>query len=254
MLYYDSKAVGSFKMDIESGLSKETPDKTSGEFRSSGLQDEISGKPEPDFKPPWEDDSIKEYASTEKTTISIGKGMENVNASELAEAQEYVKDAIDFIRDNAKTDVEKKTVEALDKLAQEGKIIIGDTSYDCGHPVFGFFHPDIDTKTGVPDGYIVLDFDAVLAYGKAETIDTLMHESYHAAQHFAGHDNDMIEEETRAWNIGLDMSNKYRAENGEYIVQAEPYTREDIENKGYLNIFGGDDFTEIAKGNREILA
>jgi len=80
---------------------------------------------------------------------------------------------------------------------------------------------------------ICLDIDAVLDYGTAEAIDTLAHEGYHAAQHHEGHINDVVEEETRAWNTGLEMSNKYRSENDETIVRIEPYTQNDILALGY---------------------
>jgi hypothetical protein len=200
------------------------------------------------INPPW----LTNFNDIDKTDseirVAYGKGLEGVNPEELREAVEYVQEAIIFIKENAETGIELKTVGALETLVNDGKIIIGDTSYDCGYPVYGFFHPDFDQKTGKDTSCIVLDYNAILAYGKAETIDTLMHESYHAAQHFAGHENDCVEEETRAWNLGLEMSNKYREQTGEYIAQTEPFSKEDIEDKGYRNDIGEGTFTEIVKG------
>jgi NAD+--asparagine ADP-ribosyltransferase len=57
----------------ESGLSKEALEKTSGELPPSGFPDEISGKPEPDFKPPWEDDSPAEIKQSKLPDEISGK-------------------------------------------------------------------------------------------------------------------------------------------------------------------------------------
>jgi hypothetical protein len=57
----------------ESGLSKEALEKTSGELKPTKLPDEISGKPGPDFKPPWEIDSSAEIKQTKLPDEISGK-------------------------------------------------------------------------------------------------------------------------------------------------------------------------------------
>jgi len=196
--------------------------------------------------------NIDKSDNKDENKINFGEGMEEVDQKDLDEAAKIVKEAIQYIKENAKTEEEKKTAEALEKLYNEGKVIIEDTEASIGYPVYGYFNKKLNEKTRKDESYMVIDYNS-LAYGKAETIDTIIHEAYHAAQYFTGHKNDSVEEETRAWNMGLDMSNKYREETGEAIVQTKPYTQSDIEDMGYLRTLGTGVFTELAKNNREEL-
>jgi hypothetical protein len=189
-------------------------------------------------RPPWD---INNKETPGDIKISLGKGMESVDKAELQEAIQTAKESISFIIEHAASDVEVKTAQVLENMAKEGKVFIAVT----GRPIYGYFQYGHDPKTGKEVRSIVLDYGALLAYGKAETIDTLTHEGYHAAQHEEGHKNDCVEEETRAWNIGLEMSNQYREEVGEYIAQTKPYTQRDIENKGYRRDLGVGVFTEL---------
>jgi len=171
--------------------------------------------------------------------------MESVDEKELEEATQIVKDSILFISENATTREELKTAETLEAMAKDGKIIIGDTSRDIGRTVYGYCRSGYDPMSGEDNCYIVLDYNMILAYGEAETIDTTIHEAYHAAHYFAGHKNDSVEEETRAWNMGLEMSNRYREQVGEYIARTEPYTQSEIQDIGYSRTLGEGVFTEI---------
>ena len=218
----------------ESELSKKDPEKT------NKLPDEISKTPGNEFKPPWVGNTDIKDNRLDSIKIAYGSGMEAVDKEDLEKATQIVKESILFIRDNAGTDVEEKTLSALEAMLIDGKVLIADTSQDLLFPVYGYFNPD-----GKEDGCIVIDYDAVLSYGEAETIDTIIHESYHAAQYMAGHKNDLVEEETRAWNIGLEMSNNYREGNNEFIVQTEPYSQNNIEDMGYSRTYGKDIFTEL---------
>ena len=204
-------------------------------------------------RPPWVvyNDKIN---TADEIIVNLGKGMETVDKGEIKEATQMVKESILFIKENASTEAELKTAETLETMAKEGRVFIGDTSQDIGYPVYGYFHPEYDPMTGKDTGYIVIDHEGIMAYGKSEAIDTLSHEAYHAAQHEEGHENDCVEEETRAWNMGLEMSNRYREETGEHISQTEPYTQSDIENKGYTRDLGEGVFAELTGNSTEVLA
>jgi hypothetical protein len=205
-------------------------------------------------EPPWHKNSETNDSQTADIRVSCGKGMESVSEAERAEAVKIVQDSIIFIKEHASTPVEVKTAETLAALAKEGRIVIEDTSSSLGFPAYGYFCPAQDSIEK-PFSYISIDYNAALAYGKAEVIDTIAHEAYHAAQHFAGHKNDRIEEETRAWNTGLAMSNKYREGIGEFIYQAEPYNQWDMWGKGYRSDLGTGVFAEIgAENTQEALA
>jgi len=221
------------------------------EKQSLTRQDDIY-KTSDSKRPPWIA-SLDNNKTSNEIKITPGKGMESVDKKELQEAVQMVKESILYIKENATTEVEKETAQTLETMAKEGRVFIGDTSQDVGHPVYGFFHPEYDLKKGKDKSYIVIDYNA-LAYGKAEAIDTLAHEAYHAAQYKEGHKNDLVEEETRAWNIGLDMSNRYRKEAGEYIAQAKPYTQSDIENFGYTRNLGYGIFTELTGNSTGVMA
>jgi hypothetical protein len=169
--------------------------------------------------------------------------MDSLSEEERQEGIKMVQEAIIFIKEHASTPVERKTAKALEALAKDGRIVIEDTSSRFWWPVCGYFHSEQDSIER-PTSYISIDY-RMLDYGKTEVIDTIAHEAYHAAQHFAGHINDRVEEETRAWNIGRTLSNKYREEIGEFIYKLEPYTQWDICNIGYYSDLGPGVFTEI---------
>ncbi|GHU46529.1 hypothetical protein FACS1894200_00260 [Spirochaetia bacterium] len=158
--------------------------------------------------------------------------------SDKERATEIVDKACDFIQEHAETPQEREVADKISVLMENGKIEIADTGDILGYPVYGFYDPSTDT--------ICLDINAVLDYGTAETIDTLIHEGYHAAQHDEGHRNDIVVEETHAWNVGLEMSNEYRDEVGETKNRTEQYTQVDIKDMGYHDIFGFGQFTELA--------
>ena len=202
-------------------------------------------------RPPW-DAGNKE--TSDEIRVVPGNGMESVDKAELQEAVQMAVEAIQFIKENASTEIELQTAQTLETMAREGRVFIGDTSKDIGHTVYGYFQPGYDRKTGKETGLLVLDYDMLLAYGKAEAIDTMTHEGYHAAQHEEGHSNDCVEEELRAWNIGLEMSNQYREEAGEYIAQTKPYTLSDIEGFGYTRDLGAGVFTELTGSSTEAMA
>ena len=161
--------------------------------------------------------------------------------AELNEARESVMRAADFIKNHAETPVERKTAEELSEYIKAGKVVLCDTKEIMGKRYAGVFGR-IDEKTREP--IIGIDIKGIKDKGAAELVDTLFHESYHAAQHKAGHNNDEIKEETKAWNLGLEMSNKYRGEHGEKISKTKPYTETDLLFMGYP-ASDGRSFTEI---------
>jgi hypothetical protein len=163
---------------------------------------------------------------------------------EKIKANEIKEKALVFVQENSKTPQEQKIAGVLREMQEAGKIKVVDTIAEIGFPVYGYYDPQQDI--------ICLDINSLLDYGTAEAVDTLVHEGYHAAQNHAGHENDIVEEETRAWNAGLEMSNKYRAENGETIVRAAPYTQLDIYRMGYDYTLGPTVFTDLlVKGGIE---
>ena len=164
--------------------------------------------------------------------------IKNVDPADIKEAQEMLIRSYDSIKENAETPVEHKVAETLESLIQSNKVVLCDCKDICGKDAFGFFYSG-------KEPYIAIDLNHALDYGTAELVDTLFHQGYHAAQHTAGNKNDRLKEETRAWNIGLDMSNKYRKEHGETISRTRPYTEHEISEMGDANSGGGKGFTEI---------
>lgn len=162
-------------------------------------------------------------------------GLSNFDKVELEKAEKMIARSVDFIKDNAETPVEVKTAETLTNYFNSNSVKL----YDSGGDNFGAFRPR--------ENKIYIDVNCALEDGTAELVDTLFHEAYHAAQHKAGNRNDIVKDETKAWNLGLDMSNKYRAEHGETIVRTRPYTESEMANKGYKAWEGYSGFVEIAK-------
>jgi hypothetical protein len=160
-----------------------------------------------------------------------------IDKAEIKKAGEMIMSSLDFIKRNANTPLERKTAEVLSNC----KIVLCDTVERRGKKCFGFFSPHKNPEYA----YIGIDLKIALNGGKAELIDTVFHEAYHAAQFKAGNRNDTIKEETRAWNLGLDMSNKYRREQGEYVVITKPYTEQDMYMLGYHHQRGRTGFVEI---------
>jgi hypothetical protein len=167
--------------------------------------------------------------------------IKNVDPVEIKEAQEMLIGCYEFIRGIAETPVEHKVAETLESLIQSNKVVLCDCKDICGKEAFGFFYSGREP-------YIAIDLNHALDYGTAELVDTLFHQGYHAAQHAAGNKNDRVKEETRAWNLGLDMSNKYRINHGETISRTRPYTEDEISEMGCVNSGGGKGFTEICEG------
>jgi hypothetical protein len=161
----------------------------------------------------------------------------DINGDDLRNAQEMVLEASVFIKENAGTEIELKVAAVLEKMLREGKVYLCNSEEECGWQVFGFFSSE--------EVHICLDLEIALDYGKSELIDTLFHEAYHAAQYEAGHTNDMLAEENRAWNLGLDMKNRYLVQNESEPSRTAPYTEWELFFMGYSHSLGRNVFTEI---------
>jgi len=165
----------------------------------------------------------------------------NIDKADLNESRERIMRAYDFILNHAETPVESKTAEALSEYINSGRVFLSNTD-ERRHPCAGYF-----SRYENPEySCIVIDINTVMEKGVSELVDTLFHEAYHAAQYKAGHKNSIIKEETRAWNLGLEMLNKYLSEHGERIRRTTPITEQEIlkhysEREGYVG------FIEICK-------
>jgi len=166
-----------------------------------------------------------------------------VDKADIKEAGERIMRAYDFIKNHAETPVERKTAEVLSLYINSGKVQLSDTTERMGRSCYGFFRPHKNPEYS----YIGIDMNIVMEKGVTELVDTLFHEAYHAAQYKAGHKNNEIKEEIKAWNLGLEMSNKYRGEHDEKIVRTKPYTEQDMRGMGYINRGDHGGFTEICK-------
>jgi len=164
---------------------------------------------------------------------------ENVDPADLKKAEKMLNQCLDFLKENAKTPVECKVTEVLASFFNSGNVVLCDSMKMFGRPAYGGFYSD-ESKT-----YIAIDLDTALSYGMGELIDTVFHEGYHAAQNSVGHKNGIVKEETRAWNLGLLVSNAYRAEHGEQVVRTTPYTEKDIASYMGYDIGGRCGFVEI---------
>jgi len=187
-----------------------------------------------------------ETASLEKFShipqIEYIDNLANVDKADLNEARVRIQRACDFIKNHTETPVENKTAEVLSEYINSGRVFLCDT-YERGHPCYGFFSPHKNPEYSC----IGIDINAAMEKGTAELVDTIFHESYHAAQYKAGHTNNEINEEAKAWNLGLEMSNRYRMEHGESVVRNRPYTEPELHNMGYSNREGNAGFTELCK-------
>jgi hypothetical protein len=164
----------------------------------------------------------------------------NIDIEDIKKANDMILQAIDFIKCNTETHVECKTKEILLALIHSGKIFLCNTKELIGRSLYGAFC--IDNRNDV---FIAIDLYNALDYGKAELVDTLFHEAYHAAQHYIGHKNDIIKEETHAWNLGLEMSNKYRKRYGDSIVRTQLYSENEMLLMGYSPSGNHNQFIEI---------
>jgi hypothetical protein len=133
---------------------------------------------------------------------------------------ETIKIAIDYITKYARTPVEKKLARLALNYFKHGMIKIENIAG------WGAFDPI--TKTISMSGQ-------TFKGGMGEVIDTLIHEIFHAAHNLSGNSNDLIREETEAWNIGRTFSNRWRRENGlRQIRSNKPFTpKEILEDMGY---------------------
>jgi hypothetical protein len=207
--------------------------------------------PSPDTIPPWEKAALPELLDSVKNEslditendippreVSYMGDARDIDNNDLQEAQTMVLEASEFIKENAETEIEKKVAETLDNMLHEGRVVLCDGKEECGGSVYGFFNPR--------EAYIGLDLDIALDYGKSEIIDTLFHEAYHAAQHEAGNYNDAVAEEKHAWNLGLEMKNRYLVDNGSEPSRTTPYTEAELVIvNGYQHTLGPGVFTEI---------
>jgi hypothetical protein len=82
------------------------------------------------------------------------------------------------------------------------------------------------TKEGIP--YIGLDIANTLRTDDAGLIQTLAHESYHAWRYFSSPTEYSIIDEKRAWNTGLQFSNRYRNRYGIPVEREEEYTEGEL--------------------------
>jgi hypothetical protein len=181
-------------------------------------------------------DTLSEYIK-----IDYRGDTANVELSDIKKASNMIIQSLDFIKHNAVSAVEHKTADTLLECVNSGKIFLCDTKEIAGHSVYGAFC--IDTNNNKT--FIAIDLNNVLDYGKAELVDTLFHEAYHAAHNAAGHKNDLIKEETRAWNLGLEMSNKYREQNGISVTRTRSYTENDMMFMGYSSSGSCNQLAEI---------
>jgi len=204
---------------------------TSNVFTEKAKQEEAIAK--------WWDNLGKDTAEP----IDYIDDIKKIDKKDLNEARGELVRAHDFIKNSAETPVEIKTAEVLSEYFNSGKVVLSDTTERIGKDCYGFFNPNGNPK----HSYIAVDINHVLDDGMAELVDTLSHEAYHAAQYNTGNKNDIIKEETHAWNLGLEMSNKYRGEHGETIVRTNPYTEPELFNMGYSNWEGYNGFNEICK-------
>jgi hypothetical protein len=164
----------------------------------------------------------------------------NVELNDIKKASNMIIQSIDFLKRNAGSSVEHKTADTLLSYINSGKVFLCDTNEISGHSSYGSF-----CIYGNNETFIAIDLNNTLGYGKAELIDTLFHEGYHAAQHNEGHKNDIITEEARAWNLGLKMSNMYREQTGQTVFRTRPYTETELVLMGYSPSGIRGQFTEI---------
>jgi hypothetical protein len=180
-------------------------------------------------------DTLSDYIK-----IDYRGNSKNVDINDIKKANDMILQSLDFIKQNAETAVERKTAETLLSYINSGKVFLCDSEEISGRSSYGCFCIENQNSS-----FIAIDLDNALDYGESELIDTLFHESYHAAHHSAGHRNDLVKEETHAWNLGLEMSNMYREQHAYSIVRTQPYTVNEMRSMGYFSYDNHNQFTEI---------
>jgi hypothetical protein len=133
--------------------------------------------------------------------------------------------AVAFIQKEATTDEEKSVATILTEMMNNKKVQLDNIKGREGREAYGFFDDRRNTKTGEPRNIIVVDITMAIEGGLVELIDTLSHEGYHAVQNASGINisdmfnksgvtwGELVDVEHPAWNMGLQMSNKYRQQN-----------------------------------------
>jgi hypothetical protein len=180
-------------------------------------------------------DTLSDYIK-----IDYRGNLENVDVKDIKKASDMMLQSLEFIKQNAETAVERKTVDTLLSYINSGKVFLCNSKEISGRSSYGCFCIENQNSS-----FIAIDLDNTLDYGKSELIDTLFHEAYHAAQYNAGHRNDLIKEEVHAWNLGLEMSNKYRKQAGYSTARTASYTESEMYFQGYRTSANQNRFTEI---------
>jgi hypothetical protein len=146
-------------------------------------------------------------------------------------ARDMLYQAVYFIQKNSETDEEKAVAASLTDMMNNRKVQLDNVQDRERRNAYGFFDDRKNTVTGKPRNIIVIDINNTVNNDFVELIDTMMNEGFHAVQSSKGPLiseimgkpgvtwGEAVDIEQPAWNMGLQMSNKYREQNGKNITR-----------------------------------
>ena len=176
-----------------------------------------------------------------KNQIKVNTVLDGFDDKYLQTAKKRITAACNFITHNAETRLEKNITVQLVKMFREGALIITDTYLTGNKRIGAYFQPEQTTGKALSKGFphIGLDIMTVINNDDAYLVNILAHEAYHAWRFYTGDTEYSIIDETRAWNVGLHFSNKYRAMNDIPVEREKDYTIEELDEMGqeYRNAF-----------------
>jgi hypothetical protein len=133
-------------------------------------------------------------------------------------AKKHIIEAARFIVGHVETGEEKCIAVQIVKMLRQGTIRLTNTQ---GEMSSGYFNWNDEPNIG-------LDIGSILEQDEPFLIDTLAHEACHAYCYYEKDTEYSIIDETRAWNMGLHFSNKYRVLHSLALNRDTDYTEMEV--------------------------
>jgi hypothetical protein len=151
-------------------------------------------------------------------SIPIQGSLAGFNEKSILGTKKRIIEAAHFIAGHAETGEEKCIAVQIVKMLRQGAIRLTNTQ---GEMSSGYFNWN-------DEPYIGLNIGSILKHDEPFLIDTLAHEACHAYCYYEKDTEYSIIDETRAWNMGLHFSNKYRVFHGLALNRDVDYTETEI--------------------------
>ena len=134
-------------------------------------------------------------------------------------ARKMLYEAASFIIKNAETPEELVVATTVKEMMNNKKVQLDNILERLGkEDILAYYDHGRNTVTGKTRDIIVLDIGNIVEKKMPYLIDMLTHEAAHASHYHLGHHNNRVAEDINCFDIGLNMSNKYRKMNNEKVI------------------------------------